>query len=273
MNLMGKIFTLLIFFMSICFLVIAVMVGASHRNWKMAATDMQAKATQAQNIANEAKVSTTEKEKLLSAERLGRAGQIAQLESQKRAAEGALRSKEEQLRKESEISQARLAELEQAQARIKAQDTEVAALKSTNKKYVDDIATQFGLVQNLQNEKFELKNQITLLTEKEGDMRSKLAKLQRVVTNVGLTEDALTAHIVPKLDGVVVKVNPDGLFAISLGTDDGIRVGHQLDVYRKDRFVGKGTVIKVEADLAAVQMNPDFKLDEVREGDHVTSKF
>ena len=39
MNLMGKIFTLLIFFMSICFLVISVMVGASHRNWKKEAQD------------------------------------------------------------------------------------------------------------------------------------------------------------------------------------------------------------------------------------------
>jgi hypothetical protein len=273
MNLMGKIFTLLIFFMSICFLVISVMVGASHRNWKKAAADMNAKATQAQNIANEAKVSTTEKEKLLAAERVGRAAQLGRLESQKKSAEAALRSKEEQLRKESEIAQARLFELEQAQARIKAQDAVVAALQSTNKKYVDDIATQYSNVKNLQNVTYELNNRITSLTEKEGDMRAKLAKTQRVLNNVGMTEDSLTDHIVPQLDGLVVKVNADGLFAISLGTDDGIRVGHQLDVYRRGRFVGKGTVIKTEPDLSAVRMNPDFKVDNVREGDHVTSKF
>ncbi len=273
MNLMGKIFTLLIFFMSICFLVISVMVGASHRNWKQAATEMQAKANQAENIANEAKVSTTEKEKLLAAERVARAGQLANLESGKKMAESALESKEEQLRKESEISQARMQQLEQAEARIKAQDAIVAALKATNKNHVDNIAIQFGLVQNLQNETSELENQITVLTQKEGDMRSKLAKTKRVLNNVGLTEDDLTSHIVPKLDGMVTKLGEDGLFVISLGSDDGIRKGHQLDIYRGRRFVGKGTVIQTKPDLSAVKMNPDFKVDDVREGDHVTSKF
>ena len=273
MNLMGKILTLLIFFMSICFLVMALMVGASHRNWKKEASDQKAAATLAQNRLTESKNKTTEKEKLLSAERTGRALQLAQLESQLKAAQENYISKEAQLRKESEISQQRLAELEQAQARIKAQDTEVADLKANNSKLVDDIATQFSLVRNLTNQIFELKNQVTLLTEKESDLVAKLAKTNRVLNKNGLTQDDLTDHIVPKLDGLVVKVSKDGLFAISLGTDDGLRVGHVLDVYRKDRFVGKGTVIKAEPDLSAVRIDPDFKLDTVREGDHVTSKF
>ena len=105
------------------------------------------------------------------------------------------------------------------------------------------------------------------------DLVANLAKSKKVLDRNGLTVNSLTDHIVPKLDGLVVKTSSDGLFAISLGTDDGLRVGHELDVYRKDRFVGKGTVIKTETDLAAVRINPDFNLDTVREGDHVTSKF
>ncbi len=273
MNLMGKIFTLLIFFMSICFLVISLMVGASHRNWKDKAMEMKNEATLAQNKLEESKARTSEKEKLLSSERTGRAMQLAQLESQLRAARENYISKEAQLRKESEISQQRLAELEEAQARIKAQDTEVADLKANNTKLVDDIATQFSLVANLTNQLYELKNEITLLTEKESDLVAKLAKTKRVLDRNNLTPDSLTDHIVPKLDGLVVKVSEDGLFAISLGTDDGLRVGHVMDVYRQDRFVGKGTVIKTETDLSAVRIDPDFRLDTVREGDYVTSKF
>jgi len=273
MNLMGKIFTLLIFFMSICFLVMALMVGASHRNWKAIATEKKNEADLAQTILDQSRAKTSEKEKLLSSERTGRALQLAQLESQFRTARENYISKEAQLRKESEISQQRLAELEQAQARIKAQDTEVADLKANNSKLVDDIATQYQLVQNLTNQTYELKNQIALLTEKEGDLVAKLAKTKRVLDRNGLTEDSLTDHIVPKLDGLVVKVADDGLFAISLGTDDGVRVGHIMDVFRKDKYVGKGTVIKTETDLSAVRIDPDFKLDAVREGDYVTSKF
>jgi hypothetical protein len=274
MNLMGKIFTLLIFFMSICFLVMALMVGASHRNWKAIATEKKNEADLAQTILDQSKAKTSEKEKLLSSERTGRAMQLAQLESQFRAARENYISKESQLRSESEISQSRLAELEQAQARIKAQDIEVAGLKANNSKLVDDISTQYQSVQNLTNQSYELKNQITLLTEKEGDLVAKLAKTKRVLDRNGLTEDSLTDHIIPNLDGLVVKVSDDGLkFVISLGADDGVRVGHVMDVYRKDKYVGKGTVIKTETDLSAVRIDPDFKLDMVREGDYVTSKF
>ena len=272
MNLMGKIFTLLIFFMSICFLVMAVMVGASHRNWKAAATEMQAAAQQATNRLNEAKSSTINKEKLLASERTARALQLAQLESQLKVAQAAAVSKEAQLRKESEITQAQLAELNEAQRRIKAQDIEVADLKANNTKLVDDIASQFGLVRNLTNGKYEMENRILLLTEKESDLVAKLAKSKRVLDANGLDENALTDHIVPKLDGLVVRTKDD-VFAVSLGTDDGLRVGHEVDIYRKDRFVGKGTVIKTEPDLSVVRINPDFKLDSVQEGDYVTSKF
>ena len=273
MNLMGKIFTLLIFFMSICFLVISVMVGASHRNWKQMAEKMKDQATLATNRLNEAKKNTTEKEKLLASERVSRAMQLAHLESQLRVAREQYIAKEAQLRSVTEISQGALAELEQAQARLKQQDAEVADLKNNNTKLVDDIAMQFSIVQNKTNQIYELQNQITQLTEKEADMVAKLAKTKRVLDRNNLTEDDLTDHIVPKLDGLVVKVENGGLFAISLGYDDGVRVGHVMDIYRKDRYVGKGTIVKTESDLSAVRINREFMVDTVREGDHVTSKF
>ena len=273
MNLMGKIFTLLIFFMSICFLVIAVMVGASHRNWKLAATDMKAQADQAKSRVRDVQQSTTEMEKRLSSEQVARAMQLAQLESQLNRARADYVLKEGQLRKETEISQGLLANLEQAEARLKQQDSEIADLRTNNAKLVDDIAAQFRLVRTLTNETFELKNQKTLLEEKEGDLVAKLAKSTRVLSRNGLTENSLTDHIVPKLDGIVMQVGSDGLFAVSLGTDDGIRVGHEMDIYRKDRFVGKGTVVNTNEDLAAVRVNRGFMVDSVREGDHVTSKF
>ena len=273
MNLMGKIFTLLIFFMSICFLVIALMVGATHRNWKADAATQASNAAKWKNAAENAKISTSDKEKLLAAERAGRAMQLAQLESQLKVLKELRDSKESELTaKQSEFQQQQI-ELQNVEKRISHQDIEVKDLRNANKELVDDIAEQFSKVQNLTNQSFELKNQIELLKQKEMDLVANLAMSKKVLDRNGLTVNSLTDHIVPKLDGLVVKTSSDGLFAISLGTDDGLRVGHELDVYRKDRFVGKGTVIKTETDLAAVRINPDFNLDTVREGDHVTSKF
>lgn len=234
---------------------------------------MKAQADQAKSRVRDVQQSTTEMEKRLSSEQVARAMQLAQLESQLNRARADFVLKETQLRKETEISQGLLANLEQAELRLKQQDTEIADLRNNNDKLVDDIAAQFKLVRNLTNENFELKNQKTLLEEKESDIVAKLAKQSRVLSRNGLTEDSLTDHIVPKLDGVVMQVGNDGLFAVSLGTDDGIRVGHEMDIYRQDRFVGKGTVVNTNEDLAAVRINRDFMVDTVREGDHVTSKF
>ena len=44
MNVAGKILTVLIMLISVCFLVIAVMVGAAHRNWKEVASTNKAAA-------------------------------------------------------------------------------------------------------------------------------------------------------------------------------------------------------------------------------------
>ncbi|MDG1873353.1 MAG: hypothetical protein P8J27_05555 [Mariniblastus sp.] len=259
--------------MSICFLVISVMVGASHRNWKQIATDMQNDAKAAATRLTDAKNSNDEKEKLLQSERVSRALQLSQLESQLNRANDDLDLKEEQYLKSTEISQARLAELEQVTNRIKQQDQEILALKSNNTKLVDDIATQFSLVRNLTNTTYEQQNKIDLLEEKEGDIRADLAKSQRVLKANGLTPNQLTAHIVPKLDGVVTTVGSNGLFAVGLGSDDGLRVDHVMDIYRNDRFVGKGTVVTAKDNLSVLRVQADFMKDSVREGDHVTSKF
>lgn len=273
MNLIGKIFTLLIFFMSICFLVISVMVGATHRNWKKAASDWKSQADLAVKQVQDAKKSTTEQQKLLAAERVSRALQLAQLESQLKAARENFISKEAELRKAIEISQDQLAQLEQAEARLAQQDKEVSDLKSANLKLVNDIANQFQITRDLTNQSFELKNQITLLTENEKDMRGTLAKQTRVLNANGLTEDSLTDHIVPKVEGIVMQIGQDGLFVISLGSDDGIREGHIMDIFRKNKYVGKASVVKVNTDIAALRVDRDFMRDSVQEGDYVTSKF
>jgi uncharacterized phage infection (PIP) family protein YhgE len=276
MNLMGKIFTLLIFFMSVCFLVVAIMVGASHRNWKAAATENNQKAKQAESIAREAKNKSGEKEKLLAAERVARALQLAQLESQLKMALDNFNQKEKQLRDELVVSQERLRRLEEAEARLAQQDAEVASLKDANAKLATDIAQQFSLVRSLTNEGFELKNKISDLETMNQDLSANLAQKQKVMDANGLRDTSLTDHIVPKLDGIVTKIGgreSRDLIAIGLGTDDGLRKGHEMDVYRGDRYIGKVTVVRADFNNAVAQINKELMQDKVREGDHVTSRF
>jgi len=65
----------------------------------------------------------------------------------------------------------------------------------------------------------------------------------------------------------------DDVVVVSLGTDDGIRKGHVLDIYRGDRYIGKAVVTIAQFDKSAARISPDFRRDLVQEGDHVTTKF
>ena len=79
-----------------------------------------------------------------------------------------------------------------------------------------------------------------------------------------------------KQDGLVVKVNADGLYAISLGSDDGVTIGQDIIVYRNDRFIGGAKIIKIEPGLSAARMIVNRIAGagsvEVREGDRVFVK-
>jgi hypothetical protein len=272
MNLMGKIFTLLIFFMSICFLVVAVMVGASHRNWKQIATVNKEAADRYQGLLNDAKKSATDKDQLLNAERVARAFQLSQLESQLAVAIQNRDDKEKLLLAEQKLSTGYATRMAEAESRLAEQDTEVAQLKTQNSKLVDDIAAQRSSVVNLTNQVFTAEGENERKEQMVRDLTEQLATKTKVMKANGLTDDALTAHIPPKLDGLVMGVSDD-VVVVSLGTDDGIRKGHVLDIYRGDRYIGKAVVTIAQFDKSAARISPDFRRDLVQEGDHVTTKF
>ena len=80
-------------------------------------------------------------------------------------------------------------------------------------------------------------------------------------------------RIPPNVKGVVVTVGEKNLIEISVGGDDGILVGHKLDVYREGAYLGKVIVLKTSPDRAVAEIIPDFKRGTIRKGDRVATKF
>ncbi len=272
MNLVGRILTLLILLLSVCFLVIALMVGATHRNWKEIASANQKAAESAKRLLDSARSKSTEMEKLLNMERVARTMQLAQLESQLSDARGQYEDKENQLREQTVVAQEALDRLKAAEKRLTEQDTEVAALKGQNKTLIDDIAAQRQSVVNLTSQVFSLQGELESLEQLKMDLSEQLALKTKVMTKHGLADDDLVDQIPPPVDGVVIRVKDDYI-AISLGTDDGLRNGHTFDIYRGDRYIGKAVVTRAEYNMSAARLDKDFLQAPVAEGDHVTTKF
>ena len=72
---------------------------------------------------------------------------------------------------------------------------------------------------------------------------------------------------------IVVNVGDKELIEISIGDDDGILIGHQLDVYRDDAYLGKVVVVKTSPDRAVAEIIPEFKRGTIRKGDRVATKL
>ena len=273
MNLTGKILTLLIFFMSIAFLVMALMVGATHRNWKKQANDNKQRADQTASRLRSIQTRSNDLQKRLNSEKVARTQQLAQLESQLADVQQKLEVKVGELRDTKVIGQQALDNLKSSEKRLKEQDTEVAGLRALNKTLIDDIAEQRRKVVNLTSTSFDLQAQIEAMERLKMDLTEQLAIKSRIMDKNGLSDTDLTDHIPPEVDGVVLKLGSNGdLVAISLGTDDGLKKGHTLDIYRGQRFIGKATVVLASPNQSAVRLDKDFLQAPVAQGDYVTTK-
>lgn len=272
MNLFGKIFTLLIFFMSIAFLVLAVMVGASHRNWKEIANTNKLQATTTANRLVAVKTASNEASKKLNAEQVSRQQQLSQLFSELQIAKTRLDAAVKENSDLTERNAQLAAELNVSNTRLVAQDKQVGDLKQRNTRLIDDIAAQRNTVLNLTNEQYRLQGRLDALTEEKESMSGQLARQLRVMNANGLTENSLTDPIPRQLEGVITAEDA-GFIAISLGTDDGIRKGHEIDVYRGRKYIARAVVTTTKHNESAARLIPEFTQTVVREGDYVTTKL
>ena len=272
MNLTGKILTGLILFLSIAFLVLAVMVGATHREWKQIANDNANKVREAQNVLNTYKGKSEEIKRKLNSERVERTLQLSQYESQLNSAREDFDNNSKLLRDQLEISQKAQDALNIAETRIQEQDRIVAELRQKNRKLIDDIATQRQSVVNLTNQNYQLQGELEQLQVMNMDLGEKIALRDKVMGARGLTPQDLTSHIPPEVEGIVLRTRQN-LIAISLGSDDGIRQGHTFDIYRGDRFIGKAEVVQAKNNLSAAKILSEFLQAPVEQGDHVTTKL
>ena len=74
----------------------------------------------------------------------------------------------------------------------------------------------------------------------------------------------------PERNGNILLIDrPSDLVLISIGSDEGLRAGHFLEVTRKGRYVGKLKVRNTEPDRAVAEILRDYSEGILEEGDRV----
>ena len=284
MNLIGKIFTTLIFAMSLIFMAFAVAVYATHTNWRDVVTNPE--------TGLEVKLSDSQQlnEKLANDKEL----LIDEVETQKKAREQAVVKLQNTVDKQQKA-------IEQLEQELKTQTQAARDLTSSIKVTHDTLAGlrqevagadgNGGLrqeIRTVQADRDAAFKKTVLVTEQLHQLQGELDRLKaraiELVEDLRKSREVLQIHkleaepslytgIAPPVDGVVLATSGGGLVEISIGSDDGLQPEHPLEVYRESTYLGRVKVMKTAPDKAVCKIDPNFRKGVIQKGDRVASKL
>jgi hypothetical protein len=289
MNLLGRIFVVLILVMSLLFLGFSVAVYATHKNWKAVVLRPREEAKPGQPAGLKFQLEDERAKVKALQDQLAKLQQAVQTEDQARRAQLAkLETTRAELKKEYDQQLLELAGLKEGERRA-VEAAQVAQEMLDNKlKEIDELQENIKTAYEDRDNKFKESVALTdKLHEAEGELARLKSNTQTLVRQVALYRDnaekqgvdinAPTDNIPPKLDGIVLAARSNGLVEISLGSDDGLRKGHQAYIYRQQKGqskpVAKIEVVEVTPDKSVGKVIPEFRLGPIERNDRVATRL
>jgi septal ring factor EnvC (AmiA/AmiB activator) len=273
MNLIGKIFVVLILVMSLVFMSFAVAVYGTHRNWKAEAEDQAKKVAIARDELAKAETQRDELQAKLKQEQEARVQALGKLEEQRKE----LQTQRDELVKERDNllvkDKEAVAALNSAQQNLARLTKEVEGLRTEIRDAQGERDKHFDRVVELTDQIHQAQGEVKRLQERRVQLASQLASANLVLDRHGLHKDLPVDGIPPQLFGKVLAVNRDDMVELSLGTDDGLRVGHTLEVFRGSKYLGRVEVLHATTDRAVAKIVPGFKKGIIQRDDDVTTRF
>lgn len=284
MNLVGKIFVVLILIMSLVFMAFSVAVYATHRNWRDVVTNP--------NTGLKKKLDD-EKAKVQNLEALSaKLKEQLQTEEQARVqALNKLRTEYTQVKQAYDDQTTRLANLT-TDARQAVEAAQVNQ-KLLNDK-LEEITTLRGDIQQAHEDRDTRFKEAVALTDKVHELTGELMRLKAVnetevktlaqyrvaADRKGVDLNEPVDNIPPKLDGRVLasrRNNSASYVEISLGQDDGLRVGHQAFVYRRhngqSKPIAKIEIVEVTPDKSVGKVMPEYNMAPIARDDRVVTRL
>lgn len=280
MTLIGKIFTVLILIMSLVFMTVAMMVYATHKNWRTVVKGDGAAVQGMEKTINEQKTAATslqnEIETLktkLEQERAARVYALAALQARTKLQEAELQRLDQENERLVKSEADMKVILELAETNSKNLKQEVTQLRGDIKTAQADRDNSFGEVVLLTDKLQQYKVEQDRLKEREQQLVSTTARMQRVLTAHGMDQYTPVDGIPPKLDAVVTAVNDNNMVEISVGADDGIRPGNTLDVFNGDTYLGRIIIKQTAPDRAVGEILREYRRGLIKKGDYVSTKL
>jgi hypothetical protein len=284
MNLIGKIFVFAVFIMSLVLMTFATAIYLSHTNWKdtVERPPEQVSGGKPLGLKYQLQEAEQEREKLdreikeltakVAASEASRDQVVAKLQTaivDKSTELDVLRAEKEKRQNDVQNLADELKDAKEALQRVTADAERLRGDVRAQQKIVDE---QVDRAASLAAQLEEQKAFLAVANERKAQLERQVANARLLLQQSGLSVDSPPRDRVPKLDGDVIAV-AEGAIEISLGGDDGLQVGHTLEVYRGDQYVGRAVVRAVRPDHAIAEPVREYMRGVVQRGDKVTTRL
>ena len=202
----------------------------------------------------------------------------------RRFALAALQSRMEQLNQQLTLSVTQLADL---QATLDQQNETLGLQEARLGDLTNVVSVLRGEIRLAQQDRDEKHDNVVLLTdrisglqgsltsfgEREVQLRGQVSRMKLVMDAFEIDQFTPVVDIPPRVDGIITKVGEKTLVEVSIGSDDGLRKGHTLEVFRNNSYLGRVKVTDLEPDRAVCEIIPEYRKGIIKRGDRVATKL
>lgn len=278
MTLLGKILIVFIFVMSIVYMGFALTIYATHTNWRMIVeqpgTGLKA---QLAGLESENEQLKSDKEKLdseLAAERAAARQQLAKLETERVELLAQRRQMQDELNRLNDEKRTMTAALDSTQQNAARLTSEVEGLREEIRTSQQDRDTKFEQLVKLEDARNAAVGDLARLKEREAQLIGQIAEYTQKMKEAGIDPNRPLVGEPPMIDGLITAVRENNLIEVSIGSDDGLRVGHTLEVFRPGKsYLGKAEIVRTAPDRSVGKLLPQFTQGTIQKGDHVATRL
>jgi hypothetical protein len=270
----GKIFIVAIFVMSIVYMGFAMAVYSTHVNWR---AEIYRTAEQADKDNP-----------------LGYKFQVENLDAENKELKEKLADREDELAAEVADKRRVLAKLETERSELLAartrMQTELDGLLEQNRvlsgtvdSTMANLSRLTGEVNGLRTEIRDVQSERIVIFDKVVATTDTAHQLRNELVTAKERNDQLLQQVVelknppdagsPRVDGEVTAVRADNLIEVSIGSDDGIREGHTVEIFRGRTYLGRAEIVKTAPDRAVGKILKEYRKGVVQKGDSVATRF
>jgi hypothetical protein len=273
MNLVGKIFLVLILIMSLVFMSLAMAVYSTHQNWRDAADDLNKKVAEAQARNRDLREDLKRLDTQMAEEKESYRQQLQKLETMRVELTDQRDQMQERLAQSVGQNRELTGTVGATQQRLTALLEEVGQLRAKIIKAQQDRDAAFGQVVAKTDQLHQAHADLTRAQERQDQLVGQVAQYTRLMNENNIDPAAPPKGLPPQLDGRVTAVNRNDLIEVSLGSDDGLRAGHTIEVYRGRNYLGRAQVLDTAPDKAVGKLLRQYRKGIIQKGDRVATRL